>query len=118
MSVLMTLLTIVLMYTFYYLSLPTLLLSFLQVYLCRRNLRWGRILPIVSAVFGVLAALAVGLLIGLNSLPTLGPAIVLLVLVALVMFKIPTLVYFLIYRYQKRRRDREYLDRMKIDDLE
>ena len=73
MSVLMTLLTIVLMYTFYYLSLPTLLLSFLQVYLCRRNLRWGRILPIVSAVFGVLAALAVGLLIGLNSLPTLGP---------------------------------------------
>ena len=29
MSVLMTLLTIVLMYTFYYLSLPTLLLSFL-----------------------------------------------------------------------------------------
>ena len=115
MSVLMTLLTIVLMYTFYYLSLPTLLLSFLQVYLCRRNLRWGRILPIVSAVFG---ALAVGLLIGLNSLPTLGPAIVLLVLVALVMFNIPTLVYFLIYRYQKRRRERENLDRMKIDDLE
>ena len=115
MSVLMTLLTIVLMYTFYYLSLPTLLLSFLQVYLCRRNLRWGRILPIVSAVFGVLA---VGLLIGLNSLPTLGPAIVLLVLVALVMFNIPTLVYFLIYRYQKRRRERENLDRMKIDDLE
>ena len=113
MSVLMTLLTIVLMYTFYYLSLPTLLLSFLQVYLCRRNLRWGRILPI-----GVLAALAVGLLIGLNSLPTLGPAIVLLVLVALVMFNIPTLVYFLIYRYQKRRRERENLDRMKIDDLE
>ena len=71
-----------------------------------------------AVIFGVLAALAVGLLIGLNSLPTLGPAIVLLVLVALVMFNIPTLVYFLIYRYQKRRRERENLDRMKIDDLE
>ena len=114
----MTLLSFLLMYAFFYLPIPTLLLSFLQVYLCRRNLRWGRILPIVSAVFGVLAALAVGLLIGLNSLPTLGPAIVLLVLVALVMFNIPTLVYFLIYRYQKRRRERENLDRMKIDDLE
>ena len=111
-------LAIMLLYAFFYLPIPTLLLSFLQVYLCRRNLRRGLILPIVSAVFGVLAALAVGLLIGLNSLPTLGPSIVLLVLVALVMFNIPTLVYFLIYRYQKRRRDREDLDRMKIDDLE
>ena len=113
-----TMLAIMLLYAFFYLPIPTLLLSFLQVYLCRRNLRRGLILPIVSAVFGVLAALAVGLLIGLNSLPTIGPSIVLLVLVALVMFNIPTLVYFLIYRYQKRRRDLEDLDRMKIDDLE
>ena len=68
-----TMLAIMLLYAFFYLPIPTLLLSFLQVYLCRRNLRRGLILPIVSAVFGVLAALAVGLLIGLNSLPTLGP---------------------------------------------
>lgn len=42
----------------------------------------------------------------------------LLTLAALVLFHIPTLVYFLIYRYQKLRREREDLDRMKIDDLE
>ena len=48
----MTLLTFLLMYAFFYLPIPPLLLSFLQVYLCRRNLRRGLILPIVSAVLG------------------------------------------------------------------
>ena len=109
------------MYTFYYLSLPTLLLSFLQVYLCRRNLRWGRILPIVSAVLGVGGGAGGG---AIADRPQLtwdpGPR----VLSSCwpwppwCMFNIPTLVYFLIYRYQKRRREREDLDRMKIDDLE
>ena len=59
----MTLLTFLLMYAFFYLPIPTLLLSFLQVYLCRRNLRRGLILPIVSAVLGSVAAPVVGLLL-------------------------------------------------------
>ncbi len=117
LSLLMTLLTIVLMYALYYLIPATLLLSFLQVYLCRRNIRWGRILPIVSAVLGVLAALAVAFLTPAITLPY-GLLRFLLPLAALVIFNIPTLVYFLIYRYQKRRRAREDLKRMKIDDLE
>ena len=110
MHALMTLLTIVLMYALYYLIPATLLLSLLQVYLCRR--------PIVSAVLGVAAALVVGLVVGTNLIGTAYVATALLALAALVLFNIPTLVYVLIYRYQKRRREREDLDRMKIDDLE
>ena len=113
-----TMLAIMLLYAFFYLPIPTLLLSFLQVYLCRRNIRWGRILPIVFAVLGVAAALVVGLAVGTNLIGTAYVATALLALAALVLFNIPTLVYFLIYRYQKRRRERENLDRMKIDDLE
>lgn len=113
-----TMLGIMLLYAFFYLPIPTLLLSFLQVYLCRRNLRWGRILPIVSAVLGVAAALVVGLVVGTNLIGTAYVATALLSLAALVLFNIPTLVYVLIYRYQKRRREQEDLDRMKIDDLE
>ena len=94
------------------------LLSFLQVYLCRRNLRRGLILPIVSAVLGSVAAPVVGLLLFPYLFGMGNVSYFLLTLAALVLFHIPTLVYFLIYRYQKRRRERENLDRMKIDDLE
>ena len=114
----MTLLTFLLMYAFFYLPIPTLLLSFLQVYLCRRNIRRGRILPIVSAVLGVAAAPVVGLLLFPYLFGMGDVSYPLLALAALMVFHIPTLVYFLIYRYQKRRRAREDLDRMKIDDLE
>ena len=117
LSTLMTLFMIVYMYALYALPLATLLLSFLQVYLCHRDLRWGRILPIVSAVFSVGAALFMCFFYA----PAVArrfwivPAFT---LSTLAMFNIPTLVYFLIYRYQKRRRARQDLDRMKIDDLE
>ena len=114
----MTLLTFLLMYAFFYLPIPTLLLSFLQVYLCRRTLRRGLILPIVSAVLGSVAAPVVGLLLFPYLFGMGNVSYFLLTLAALVLFHIPTLVYFLIYRYQKRRRERENLDRMKIDDLE
>ncbi len=113
-----TMLAIMLLYAFFYLPIPTLLLSFLQVYLCRRNLRRGLILPIVSAVLGSVAAPVVGLLLFPYLFGMGNVSYFLLTLAALVLFHIPTLVYFLIYRYQKRRRDREDLDRMKIDDLE
>ena len=113
-----TMLAIMLLYAFFYLPIPTLLLSFLQVYLCRRNLRRGLILPIVSAVLGSVAAPVVGLLLFPYLFGMGNVSYFLLTLAALVLFHIPTLVYFLIYRYQKRRRERENLDRMKIDDLE
>lgn len=107
---------IVYMYALYYLPLATLLLSFLQVYLCHRNLRWGRILPIVSASFSVLAALFIGVFYR-SSIMGRFHVECLAALFALAIFNIPTLVYFLIYCYQKRRRGRDDLDRMKIDDL-
>ena len=88
------------------------------MYLCRRNLRRGLILPIVSAVLGSVAAPVVGLLLFPYLFGMGNVSYFLLTLAALVLFHIPTLVYFLIYRYQKRRRERENLDRMKIDDLE
>ena len=113
-----TMLAIMLLYAFFYLPIPTLLLSFLQVYLCRRNLRRGLILPIVSAVLGSVAAPVVGLLLFPYLFGMGNVSYFLLTLAALVLFHIPTWVYFLIYRYQKRRRERENLDRMKIDDLE
>ena len=113
-----TMLAIMLLYAFFYLPIPTLLLSFLQVYLCRRNLRRGLILPIVSAVLGSVAAPVVGLLLFPYLFGMGNVSYFLLTLAALVLFHIPTLVYFLIYRYLKRRRERENLDRMKIDDLE
>lgn len=113
-----TMLAIMLLYAFFYLPIPTLLLSFLQVYLCRRNLRRGLILPIVSTVLGSVAAPVVGLLLFPYLFGMGNVSYFLLTLAALVLFHIPTLVYFLIYRYQKRRRERENLDRMKIDDLE
>ena len=117
LSTLMTLLLIVYMYALYALPLATLLLSFLQVYLCHRNLRWGRILPIVSAAFSVAAALFEGVLF-VSSVMGSFQIMPVTVLSVLATFNLPTLVFFLIYRYQKRRRDREDLDRMKIDDLE
>ena len=113
-----TMLAIMLLYAFFYLPIPTLLLSFLQVYLCRRNLRRGLILPIVSAVLGSVAAPVVGLLLFPYLFAMGNASYFLLSLAALVLLHIATLVYFLIYRYQKRRRERENLDRMKIDDLE
>ena len=117
MNTLTTMLLIVYMYALRALPLATLLLSFLQVYLCRRNLRWGRILPIVSAGFSVVETLSMGVFY-VSAIVGSFHVELLSALFILVVFNIPTLVYFLIYRYQKRRRAREDLDRMKIDDLE
>ena len=117
MNTLTTVLLIVYMYALYALPLATLLLSFLQVYLCHRNIRWGRILPIVSAVFSVVAALFEGVLFA-SSITESFQIMPVTVLSVLATFNLPTLVFFLIYRYQKHRRAREDLNRMRIDDLE
>lgn len=104
---------------FFYIAIPTLLLSILQLFLCRKELKWGWILPAFSAVVSVLA----GLTVVLFSLYVesgswwmwniLGTAFV-----VLVAFNVPTLIFYLIYRSARKKRDQEDLNRMKIDDLE
>lgn len=101
----------------FYCIVPTVLLSFLQWFLCGKNLRWGKILPIVSASFSVLAFLFF-ILFTLNMIGGGWLMAILLPILAMILFNIPTLVYLLIYRAQKRRHAENDLNRMKIDDLE
>lgn len=110
---------------FFYIAIPTLLLSFLQLFLCRKDIKWGRILPIFFAVASVLFTLFV-LLFCVNAVGVgtghghHGGARVLMLaaLAALVVLNIPTLVFYLIYRAEQKKLARDDLDRMKIDDLE
>lgn len=101
----------------FYTLIPTVLLSFLQWYLCGKNLRWGRVLPIISAVVSVLAFLFF-LLFTLNMIGGGWLMAILLPILALVMFNIPTLVFLLVRRARKRRNEQNDLNRMKIEDLE
>lgn len=112
-----TILSIVLIIFSCYAVIPTILLSFLQWFLCGKNLRWGKILPILSAVISVLICLFF-LLFTLNMIGGGWLMAILLPILTLVFFNIPTLVYYLVYRARKRRNEQNDLDRMKIDDLE
>lgn len=100
-----------------YCIVPTVLLSFLQWFLCGKNLRWGKVLPIVSASVSGLAFLFF-LLFTINMIGGGWIMAILMPVIALILFNIPTLVYLLIYRAQKRRQAESDLNRMKIDDLE
>lgn len=100
-----------------YFAVPTLLLSLLQLFLCRKELKWGRILPIFSAVVSVLLTLFV-LLFCINATGAGSKALILVVPFALLVFNIPTLIYCLIYRSAKEKFVREDLNRTRIDDLE
>ena len=101
----------------FYCIVPTVLLSFLQWFLCGKNLRWGKVLPIISASFSVLIFLLF-IIFTLNMVGGGFRMAILLPVLALILFNIPTLVYLLIYRAQKRRHAENDLNRMKIDDLE
>lgn len=103
-------------------AVPTLLLSYLQLFLCRKDLKWGRILPIFSGVVSV----AVSVLAGAAA-PIYVPRITgvswswlkpVAALTVLIIKNIPTLVYCLIYRSERKKQSLTDLDRMKIDDLE
>jgi len=103
-------------------AVPTLLLSFLQLFLCRKELKWGRILPIYSAVVSVICGVLAGVVAAVY-VPRLTGAsqwwmTLAAVLVVLVIRNIPTLVYSLIYRAEQKRQSQMDLNRMKIDDLE
>lgn len=100
-----------------YCIVPTVLLSFLQWFLCGKNLRWGKVLPIVSASVSVVAFLFF-LLFTINMIGGSWLIAILTPIIALILFNIPTLVYLLVYRAQKRRQAENDLTRMKIDDLE
>lgn len=98
----------------FYTIIPTILLSFLQWYLCGKNLRWGRVLPLISAVISILLALLLPFVCRF----VFGYTFLLGIPLSLVLFNIPTLVYFLVYRARKLRNAENDLTRMKIDDLE
>lgn len=98
-------------------AIPTLLLSLLQLFLCRKNLCWGRILPIFSITVSVLLSLFILFFtLQLSAEPWwVAPLIALLTLIIL---NIPTLIYYLIYRSEKKRQIAEDVNRTRIDDLE
>lgn len=112
-----TMLGIISIIFLFYAVVPTILLSFLQWYLCGKNLRWGKVLPIISAVISLLVFLFF-LLFTLNMIGGGWLMAILLPILALVMFNIPTLVFLLVRRARKRRNEQNDLNRMKIDDLE
>lgn len=101
----------------FYAIVPTILLSFLQWFLCGKDLRYGKILPIIAGVFSILAFLFF-LLFTLNMIGGSWLMAVSLPVSALLLFNVPTLVYILIYRARKRRNEETDLTRMKINDLE
>lgn len=100
-----------------YMAIPTLLLSILQLFLCRKELKWGRILPIFSAVVSVLHALFV-LLFCINAAGAGTRVLILAVPLALLVLNIPTLIYCLIYRSARKKNTRADLNRTRINDLE
>lgn len=103
-------------------AVPTLLLSLLQLFLCRKELKWGRILPIYSVVVSVVASILAGLAAAIYVPRIVGGTcwwlVPVSVLAALIFENIPTLVYCLIYRSERKRQSQMDLDRMKINDLE
>ena len=100
-----------------YMVIPTLLLSILQLFLCRKELKWGRILPIFSAVVSVLQTLFV-MLLCINAVGAVSKVLILVVPFALLVLNIPTLIYCLIYRSARKRNTQADLNRTRIDDLE
>ena len=113
----LTVIAIFIMIWAFYLIVPTVLLSFLQWYLCGKNLRWGKILPILSAAASVLFTMVL-LLAGIYAVGGGWGLILWGVPISLVLFNVPTLVFILVRRARKRRNAETDLNRMKIDDLE
>ena len=72
----------------FYIIIPTVLLSFLQWFLCGKNLRWGKVLPILSAVASVLFCLVL-LLAGLYAVGTGWRLITWGIPFTLILFNIP-----------------------------
>ena len=112
-----TLIALFIMIASFYLIIPTVLLSFLQWYLCGRNLRWGKVLPILSGAASVLITL-VFLLAGMYAVGGGWGLIIWGVPISLILLNVPTVIYLLIRRARKRRNEQNDLNRMKIDDLE
>lgn len=98
-------------------AIPTLLLSLLQLFLCRKNLCWGRILPIFSITVSVLVSLFI-LIFTLQLSAELWWVVPLIALLTLIILNIPTLIYYLIYRSEKKRHIAEDVNRTRINDLE
>ena len=100
---------------FFYLAVPTALLSILQYFLSRLESPWpGRVLPILSAV----NSLCWTLVVLFNMAGPASPTLFLIPLVILVVFNIPTLLFLLIYKNTRRKfTERRAMDRKDIQDL-
>lgn len=96
-------------------AVPTVLLAVLEYFLARMESPWpGRVLPILSAVH----ALGWTLVLLLNMSTMLHPSLYFLPLAVLVIFNIPTLIFFLIYRNTRKKfTERRAMDRKDIQDL-
>ena len=100
------------------LALPTCVLALVEYFLAKLESPWpGRILPILSVFYSVCLAL----IIALNVVPAseMGiPAALLVALVFLLVFNLPTAVFLIVYRNTRKKYvDRKNMDRMNIQDL-
>ncbi|MGN8968199.1 hypothetical protein [Intestinimonas sp. HCP28S3_D6] len=111
----MTSLTIFFMLFFYY-AVPTALLAILEYFLAKLESPWpGRVLPILSVVHALGWALM--WLINLSSSAATG-LLLLVPLVPLVVFNIPTLIFLLIYKNTRKKfTELRAMDRKDIQDL-
>ena len=95
-------------------GLPVALMVALQVWLCRKSLKLGLILPCVSLALSLLLTLAVVL-----NMADAGSRVLLAIGLMFLITNIPTIVYGGIWLHCKGRRDTlEDLKKMRIEDLE
>ena len=95
------------------LLLPIALLVAFQVWLCKKSIKLGLILPGVSLAISLLLALLIADFIGA------GPRNLAVMAVIFLIANIPTVVFGGIWLHYKGRQDTiEDLKRMKIEDLE
>ena len=134
------------LYALFVLLVPVALLIALQVFLCRKSLKLGLILPALSLAVSLLLCLSVGAftmvtggnVVGLLvtaesgtviqeetivpqdiSQPEITPAAIAMVAGVFLVGNIPTVIFGGIWLYHKNRRDWEDgLHRMRIQDLE
>ena len=114
-GIMLSLLSIlVLFFYLFILVLPVALLVALQVWLCRKSLRLGLILPGLSLAISLLITLII-----VFNMVGAGPRNLIVLALVLLVCNIPTVVYGGIWLHYKGRKETlDDLKRMRIEDLE
>lgn len=103
-----------LIFYLFIIMLPVALLVALQVWLCRKSVKLGLILPCVSLALSLLLTLAL-----VFNMADAGPRVLFAVAAIFLVTNIPTAVFGGIWLHYKGRRDTlEDLKKMRIEDLE